>query len=86
MMSGPGRGQPPYLAYLLRLWPALVRGRLALRGSLEEVRTHERLGFTGLDELCARLNQATEGLWSDASEGVDEGEEATDLKGSRDQG
>ena len=46
---------PPYISYLLRLWPAEDPGAPAWRASLENPRTGERKGFPSLEALCAFL-------------------------------
>lgn len=53
-MDPPQRG---HLAYLLRLWRADNGTEAIWRASLQDVRTGERLGFAGLDEVVAYLRQ-----------------------------
>ncbi|MEM7129460.1 MAG: hypothetical protein AAF702_24215 [Chloroflexota bacterium] len=46
-----------YHAYLLRLWQVKEQGHLIWRTSLEDAHTHERVGFSSLDELVDYLQQ-----------------------------
>lgn len=47
-----------YLSYLLRLW-RVGKENAVWRASLESPHTGERIGFAGLDELFAFLQQQT---------------------------
>ncbi len=49
-----------YQSFLLRLWQVLEGGRPALRISLENTRTRERLGFTDLEAMLAFLRESME--------------------------
>ena len=52
-----GGSRSGYLAYLLRLW-RIGKGEGAVwRASLQDVRTGERVGFPGLEEAVAFLQQ-----------------------------
>jgi hypothetical protein len=53
-MQGSGPGQ---LAYLLRLWRTGEQEEAVWRASLQDVRTGERVGFSGLEEAFAYLQQ-----------------------------
>ncbi|MEJ2208326.1 MAG: hypothetical protein P8129_04735 [Anaerolineae bacterium] len=57
-MSNRRRG---YVAYLLRLWQVDGGQDAPWRASLESPETGERLGFAGLGELFAFLEQACPG-------------------------
>ncbi len=49
--------QPEYISYLLRMWRASNKGKVAWRASLENPHSGERLGFASLDKLFAFLRQ-----------------------------
>ena len=49
-----------HLAFLLRLWRVDNGQEMIWRASLQDVRTGERLGFAGLDEAVAYLQQQLE--------------------------
>jgi hypothetical protein len=51
--------QPDYRSYLLRLWRVGTADASSWRASLEDVRTHERRNFAGLEQLFAFLDQQT---------------------------
>jgi hypothetical protein len=53
--------QDPYLAYMLRLWPVEVQGRVNWRASLQCVSSGERLGFEDLEQMFDHLRQETRG-------------------------
>jgi hypothetical protein len=53
------RQEPQYQSYLLRLWCS-DEGR-AWRVMLECVGTHERYGFSNLEDLCAFLEKQMSG-------------------------
>ena len=46
---------PRYRSYLLRLWSVNKKDNTGWRASVEDVRTHERLTFATLQELCVYL-------------------------------
>lgn len=50
-----------YTAYLLRLWQVGEKEEARWRASLESPQTGERLGFVGLVELFAFLEQVCHG-------------------------
>ncbi|MBN1640921.1 MAG: hypothetical protein JXA09_06775 [Anaerolineae bacterium] len=50
-------GQRHALAYVLRLWRVSDGERAIWRASLQDVRSGERVGFAGLDEAMAYLQQ-----------------------------
>jgi hypothetical protein len=60
--------QPPYLSYLLRLWPADADGETVWRASLESGLMDQHLGFASLDELFDFLRQCTEVFESNEGE------------------
>ncbi len=49
-----------YQSYLLRLWQVSEGGRPAIRISLENTQTRERLGFRDLEALLAFLKERIE--------------------------
>jgi hypothetical protein len=49
--------QREHLAYLLRLWRVDNGAEAIWRASLQDVRTGERRGFAGLDEVIAYLRR-----------------------------
>ena len=52
-------GDPPdYYAYLIRLWRTGLEG--PWRASLEDAKTGDRIGFSGLSEACAYLLAKTQ--------------------------
>ena len=48
-------GRRRYISYLLRLWRIEDRGKPSWRASLEDPGSGDRLGFAGIDDLCAFL-------------------------------
>jgi hypothetical protein len=74
-MSNRRRG---YTAYLLRLWQVEEGKDAPWRASLESPQTGERLGFAGLVELFAFLEQACGGAQGQATSGT--GEEGGDTE------
>ena len=48
---------PPYYAYLLRLWRSEGQGRQQWRASLESPHTGERHVFSNLEQLFAFLSE-----------------------------
>jgi hypothetical protein len=55
-------GRRTYQAYLLRLWQVQRDGQSLWRASLENPHTGERLGFAGLTELFAYLQEMAANL------------------------
>lgn len=51
--------QPPYLSYLLRLWPTRNGTQCAWRLSLEDPHSGERQGFASFHEMLAYLEDQT---------------------------
>jgi len=56
---------PPYYAYMLRLWRSESQGRRQWRASLESPHTGERLLFAQLEQLFAFLSEQCEDQASD---------------------
>ena len=56
---------PPYYAYMLRLWRSECQGRWQWRASLESPHTGERLLFSHLEQLFVFLSEQCEGQASD---------------------
>jgi hypothetical protein len=54
-----GRDQEHALAYVLRLWCVTDGEKVVWRASLQDVRSGERVGFPGLEEAFAYLQQCT---------------------------
>jgi len=52
---------PPYYAYMLRLWRSESQGRRQWRASLESPHTGERQLFSQLEQLFAFLSEHCEG-------------------------
>lgn len=50
-----------YLSYMLRLWQAVSEAGSSWRASLEDPRTGERTGFSGLEDLFGYLSRQTMG-------------------------
>jgi hypothetical protein len=53
--------QPSYRSYLLRLWEIDSDGQRFWRVSLQDAHTGDRLGFSGLEQLCDYLRHLTAG-------------------------
>lgn len=51
---------PPYYAYMLRLWRSESQGRRQWRASLESPHTGERQLFSDLEQLFAFLSEQCE--------------------------
>ena len=51
--------EEPYLAYMLRLWPVDVAGRVNWRASLQDVTSGQKHGFENLDALFEFLRMET---------------------------
>jgi len=51
--------QPPYLAYMLRLWQVKPGGQSVWRASLESPHTGERHNFATIEQLLAFLRDKT---------------------------
>jgi hypothetical protein len=52
---------PPYYAYMLRLWRSESQGRRQWRASLDSPHTGERQMFSHLEQLFAFLSEQCEG-------------------------
>lgn len=59
---------PPYYAYMLRLWRSESQGRRQWRASLESPHTGERQLFSDLEQLFAFLSERCEGQTPGASQ------------------
>jgi hypothetical protein len=49
--------QPRYRSYLLRIWRVNDVQEDEWRASLEDVQTHQRMGFSTLEDLCEFLQR-----------------------------
>jgi hypothetical protein len=63
--------EPPYLSYLLRLWPIKSGGKMVWRASLESSLTGSRTGFSDLEALFAFLEQNLQEIQLDENVQID---------------
>ena len=56
---GTDKGQQFVLSYVLRMWRTRNGERSVWRASLQDVRSGERMGFAGLDEVARFLRAQT---------------------------
>ena len=54
-----GNGQQHVLSYVLRMWETRNGEQSVWRASLQDVRSGERMGFAGLDEVTRFLRAQT---------------------------